>query len=815
MRFFKKALPHIVAILIFGAISALFFYPQFQGKALRQGDMVRASGMEQDIKEHIEKYDEHPQWAGNMFGGMPAYLINMNYDGRWVKVAGDQAYILGQPACYLLIAMASFYLMLLMFGVNPWLGIIGGIAYGLSTYFPIIIEAGHITKMLALAWVPALIGAIQYAFTCNRWLGAALAGIFASIEIATSHLQITYYFLFVIAALVINQLYIAIRDKTLPKFFYTGGLLAVAALLALGSNLVQLYYVAQHTPETIRGKSELQVTADRGHATSGLDKDYATQWSYGKGETFNLFIPNLMGGSSSSGFATDGEVATALKPYNAAQVAPQLPAYWGNQPFTSGPVYIGALAIFLFVLSLFLLEGRAKWWLIASTLIAILLAWGHNLMWFSNFMLDYFPLYNKFRVPSMTLVIVEFTVPLLALLGLQKLLSGAIPTHRALKGLTWSVSICAGFALFCALLLPSFMDFSSDSDFGMISQMFGISDDAPSQYKEIIGQIVAAMQNERATLLRMDALRSLLYVLLGAGALFVYLKGWLKSSYTVALLAIFVFADLFMVDRRFVKPEDFTPKAQAMTVEPTNADLEIMQDTTNYRVANMTTNPFQDGTTPYFHRSIGGYHAAKLRRYQDLIEHHLQNNNMEVYNMLNTKYFITTQGVVQNPDAAGSAWFVDTVHYVDTPDAEINALGDSNFNAHTVAIVDRKFSERLTALNLGSDTTATIELTDYRVNHLTYKYHAAREGLAVFSEIYYPKGWTATIDGTPAPYLRADYVLRAMVLPAGDHTVEWKFAAPHFSLILNITRASSFILLIGALYLIVLSCIKKPESNEN
>lgn len=781
MNFLKKALPHLIALIIFASISALFFAPQYDGLALRQGDMVQVSGMGQDIAEHIKLYDEHPQWAGRMFSGMPAYLINMNYEGRWIKQIADYTYCLGQPAAFLFIAMAMFYLMLLMFGVNAWLAIIGGIAYGLSTYFPIIIEAGHITKMMALAWIPGVVGSVYYAYRRKWLLGAALAGIFLSIEISTSHPQITYYFGFAVVAMAINEAIRSWKEKTMPKFLRTSAALLAAVALAVGSNLVQLYYVAQYSSDTIRGKSELALE-NTDNQTSGLNKDYATAWSYGKAETMNLFIPNFMGGSSSGGFDADGQVAQALTKYDARNIATQLPGYFGSQTFTSGPVYIGAVMVFLFVLGLFFLDGRSKWWIAAVSALALMLAWGHNMMWLSDLFLDYFPLYNKFRTVSMILVIVQWSIPLLGILALQKLISGDYDKARFMKSLKYSLAITGGFALLAALALPSMMDFSSASDTSM-----GLPDD-----------VIAAMHSERASLLSTDAWRSLIFVALTGVAVWLFAIRKIKMIPMVAIIAVLVAVDLYQVDRRFIKTEDFRPVRAALAITPTPSDEQILQDKSDYRVANFTVSPFMDATTSYFHRSIGGYHAAKLRRYQDLIDKHLSTQNMAVYDMLNTKYFITQQGVQINPSAAGSAWFVDTVKYVENPDQEIAALG-AGFEPKRCAIVDQRFKTELTGLDLQADSTASVTLESYKVNHLTYKTMASKAGLVLFSEIYYPKGWTAYIDGKEAPYLRADYVLRAMVVPEGSHTIEWRFEAPDFTALTMTTKASSLILILAAI----------------
>lgn len=797
--FMKKYAPYFIAILSFVVICTLYFKPQYDDMALRQGDMVQVSGMNKDIKDHQQQYGEHPEWAGNMFGGMPSYLIDFDYQGREVGTAASPLFFLQQPASYIFIAMAGFFFMLLCFGVNPWLSMVGGIAYGLSSYFLIIIEAGHITKILALGYAPPMVGAIYLAYRGKLWLGALLAGIFASLEIGANHLQITYYFVFVTLALVINEGIRAYREKLMSRFVKTSVVLLFAAALAVGSNAILLWYVNDYSKDTIRGKSEL--TQDNNQPQSGLDKEYATAWSYGKMETFNLFIPNLLGGSSAGGFSDDGPVADALSQYNARGMAPQLPGYWGDQPMTLGPVYIGAVVIFLFVLGMFLLCGINKWWIFGVTALSILLAWGHNLMWFTDLFFHYFPLYNKFRVVSMFLVVAEWSLPLIAILTLQKLWDNGIPKERFNRALKYSTIITGGISLFFLI-------------FG--SMIFNFSGNADSQFP---ADVVAAMQTERASLLRNDAIRSLMLVLFTAAVVWAFYKGKIKRGLLVAAMTALVLIDMVGVDIRYLNYDTFVPVQKAKEIVPTQADMAIMEDKEpGYRVANFTVGTFMDATTSYFHRSVGGYHAAKLRRYQDLIDRHLLKMNMGVYNMLNTKYFIVPSDkgeptVQLNPGRLGAAWFVEEVAFAPNADAEIAAL--DQFNPKTTAVVDERFKGEVgTATSFPTDSTASITLTEYKVNHLTYKYNAPAEGIAVFSEIYYPKGWTAYVDGKEAPYFRADYILRAMKLPAGEHTVEFRFKAPHYSSLVGITYASSLLLLGGLAAAIVISIVRARKKKE-
>ena len=796
----KKIIPHLIAITTFVVVSMAFFAPQYQGKVLSQGDMLRANGMAVDIKQHEEAYNEHPAWAGRMFGGMPAYLIDMDYDGRWVKSSTDFIYdTIGKPASFLFIAMAAFYLMLVLMGVNPYLAIAGGLGYGLSTYFPIIIEAGHITKMMALAWIPALVGAIWYAYRKNNFVGASLAAFFAAIEVSCSHPQITYYFLFVVLGLVVTEFVRAYKSKMLKAFAITSGYLVIAATLAVGANIVQLYYVNDYSKDSTRSESELSSKNKSDNSTTGLDKDYATQWSYGKAETLNLFIPNAFGQSSSGGFSKDGEVAQSLKNYNAVNMSTSLPSYWGDQPFTEGGVYIGALLIFLFVFALCLLPAIEKWWVVGPMILALMLAWGHNLMWFTDLFLDYFPLYNKFRVPSMILVVIEFGVPLLAIFGLNKALKGDVERPQILKALKLSTIITGSVALLGMIILPSFMDFVSAGD----SQM-GVPKD-----------VMSAMVDERSSMLVADSFRSLLFVLVGAALIWAWSMGKLRKNYFIAAIVLTVLIDMIGVDTRFVKWSDFESKRNVASVLPSEVDKQILKDTTDYRVVNLTVNPFSDGLTSYFHRNVGGYHAAKMRRYQELIDAHLSKMNIEVYNMMNAKYFITDKGVEFNNGYAGSAWFVDSVKLVNSADEELNALSiEAGFKAKELAVVEAKYKDLLPSSYSGA-AIGQIELTDYKVNDIKYEYSSDVERLAIFSEIFFDKGWKAYVDGVEVPAIRADYVLRALTLPAGEHKVQWKFSVPRFALMINLTRGASLIILLALFGSVAMMVIRYNKLNKS
>ncbi len=782
---FRKALPHIVALAVFAIVSMIYFAPQYEGRVVRQGDEIQAQGMKGGIEAHKEAYGEHPQWAPNMFSGMPAYLIDMNYEGRLVKHTGDMFYFLGKPAGFYFVLMAGFYLMLLIFGVDPWTAIAGSLAYGLSSYFIIIFEAGHITKLMAMAWVAPMVGAVFMAYRRNLWLGASLAAFFGSIEISCSHPQISYYFLFVLAGLVIVMLYEAVKSHAVKRFVAKTAVLIVAGVLAVASNIVQLYYINDYSKESTRSATELKGDdADRANRTDGLDRDYITAWSYGKAETFNMLIPNLMGGSSSGGFGDDGKVAEALKPYNASSLAEHLPGYWGPQPMTSGPVYIGAVMIFLAVMGLFLLKGSVKWWLAGVSLLAVMLAWCKNFMWLTDLFIDYVPAYDKFRTVSMILVIVQWSVPLLAMLGMRELMGAESGEARARAGraVKYALFITGGIALFFLAAGGALFDFSGQYDAAM-----GLPDD-----------ITAAMRDERASLMRSDAFRSLVFVALTAALVSMRYRGRLSAGVTSAILAALVLCDMVPVDRRYLAYDKFVARKEAVGVTPTDADRLIMEDPDpDFRVANLTVNTFADATASYFHKSVGGYHAAKLRRYQEFADRYRAGGDLKGFDMLNTKYFIQRgengEPVARyNDGALGNAWFVREVEVVDGADEELNAI--ATIDPAVTAVVDKRFLSGTKPLH--ADSSATVELTDWRANRLIYRASTPSDGLAVFSEIYYPRGWKATVDGAEVPVMRADYILRAIEVPAGEHEIVFSFAAPHFGLLKGITAASSVAILL-------------------
>lgn len=790
-------LPYVGAVVLFLALSLFYFAPQMEGKELSMGDITQYEGMSRDIKQ-MQAEGEDPQWTGNAFGGMPAYMINIEYPSMLIKNwSTDLANLFGRPAVLVFLALVGFWIMLLLWGVNPLVAIVPAIAYGFSTYSILIIGAGHITKMFAFAYAPLLVGGVVYTLRGKRMvLGGLLTALFAALQIGANHPQITYYFALVILAVWINALVVAIRERGVGRFVKSTLVLVGAAVLAVGANLSSLYYTAEHQPDTTRGGSVLAAESGAAKNDKGLDIAYATAWSYGRTESLNMFIPNLMGGSSAGGFASDGEVAKALRPYGARSLAGSLPAYWGDQPGTAGPTYLGAAAIFLALLAMFLLKGREKWWLLVVSVFALLLSWGSNLMWFTELMFDILPAYDKFRAVSTALVVVQWSVPLLAALVLWRICNGEFDRQRVAKGVAWSAGIAGGVALVVWLLGEGMFSFSSPHD-----AQLGLPSD-----------IVLAMEAERAAMLSSDALRSLLFVALAAGAVMLFAWEKIRKGTLVLLLGAIVAVDMVGVDSRYLFWDDFVEPSKTEIV-PSEANLQIMEDKSlGYRVANFAVSTFNDATTSYFHRSVGGYHGAKLSRYQDFIDHQLLRGNPEAFDMLNTKYFIVaneqtgTPEAMLNEGANGAAWFVEDVVFATSPREEMAML--DGISTDYTAVLSQSDACHLEGVKLGK---GEIELLRYKPNNLVYRYTSAEGGLCVFSEIYYDKGWSVYVDGREAEYMRADWMLRAMVLPAGSHTVEWKFRAPAFDLVEGVTLTFSLIIIVGLVAMVAVGVVRKRK----
>ena len=817
-----KTLSYIVPLLIFWCVSALCFAPQFEGRVLPQHDVEQYEGMSRDIRQHYQTTGEDAQWTGAMFGGMPAYLISIRYPSQMVKnTVGQVVKAVKTPAGFIFFAMTAMWLMMIIFGVSSWVAVVPALAYGLSTYFFLIIGAGHVTKMWALVYAPLMMGGAFATLRGHVWTGGVLTALFASLEIGANHPQITYYFLLAMAAFWISELVFALREKRIADFAKRTAVLAAAGIAAIGSNFAPLWYTSQHSADTIRGGSEL-VAADGSAESGGLDLDYATAWSYGIAESWNMLIPDFAGGDSTRAFETDGAVGDALAPYGLRQAARQLPAYWGGQPYTAGPTYLGAVAIFFALLGLLLADNRNRWWIAATMLLMLLLAWGRNFMWFTELAFRWLPMYNKFRTVSMTLTVVEWTVPLLAGTALWQLWRSETERKTLLRKAAWAGGITGGICLLFILFGGSLFDFGqAESEDEMTAQFYYMlqasgADDAIRQgmHEELGIETAAAMAADRAAIMQADAWRSLLLILLSAAAVVLFAFRKIGRAVMIAAAAVLVTVDLAFVDMRYL-PHDRFVAARNVKITPSAADEEILKDKDlGYRVYNLSVSPFNDATTSYFHRSVGGYHGAKLARYQDIIDLHLQpgRETETVLDMLNTRYVIGRDGsVLLRETANGPAWFVENT--VEVPDAaeEIESLALIDTKVTAVASPKVKGSKQSNTIPAGSFGSGRIELTEYSPNRQRYEYTADAPAFAVFSEIFYDKGWKAYIDGSdePAPCCRVDYILRGMELPAGHHTVEWRFAAPAWSTASLITALFSALILAAAAALAIVTITRR------
>lgn len=790
----KKNYPYLVAIIIFIAITLVYFSPLLEGKRMRQSDITHFQGMSKEISDYRAKTGEEALWTNSMFGGMPAYQISVIYKGNLVRYI-DNILKLGlpHPADLVFLYMLGFFILLIVLGVDVWLAIAGAIAFAFSSYFFIILEAGHNSKAHAIAYMAPVLAGIILTTRGKYLIGGILTALFLALELYANHLQITYYLIMTVGVFLISELVVSIREKHLPVFLRSIGVLMIAALFAVACNITNLWATYEYGKYTTRGKTELTTKAE--NRTTGLDKDYATDWSYGKAETFTLLVPNLMGGTSvgpltESSYSYKALIDNGVPENQARDVIRNMPLYWGPQPGVAGPVYIGSIVLFLFVLGLFITDNKYRWWILGAAILSILLAWGKNFMPLTNFFLEHVPGYNKFRAVSMTLVIAEFVIPLLAILALAKAFDGSIDRKKLTKNIYYALGITGGLALFFALFGGALFQFSSPHD---------------DQYKSYFPDwLMTALQKDRTAMLRADAFRSLVFIVLAAGAVWAYVNGKLKKSVVFPALILLILVDLWAVNRRYVNNDSFVRKSVAANpFQPSLADELIMKDVDPYfRVYNQTVSPFNDASTSYFHKSIGGYHGAKLRRYQEIIEHHLTKGNMNVFNMLNTKYFIVPGENKQpeariNFEALGNAWFVRDVKMVKNADEEINAL--DTFRPKETAIVDQRFESFIKGHPFSFDSTAVINLKSYSPNHLTYEYSSVSSQLAVFSDIYYDKGWHAYIDGKESPYFRVDYILRAMMVPAGKHSIEFRFHPKVYYTGEKISLAGSSILILAAL----------------
>ena len=808
---YKKILPYLIAVLSFIVIAYMFTPQVFSGKVVNQSDIASWRGMANEIISYNEANpDKDPAlWTNSMFSGMPATTISVVYDGDFTDYLYKILFVGQRPPSYLLISLIGSFLLFLAFGVNVWLSIIGAIAISFCSYNMQIIQVGHNSKMVAIAFMPWVLAAVVYAYRKKALLGALLFAFALSFQIKANHPQITYYLAIIIASYAIALLYTSIKDKYFLKFLRTSVYLLIAGAIGIATNINHLWPTYEYSKYTMRGGSEL--AKEKGTEQKGLEIAYATQWSYSPGETPNLLIPNYNGGSSVGELSKNSESYKALQSgfQGAEQIIKQMPLYWGPQPFTAGPMYLGAISIFLFILGLILLRGATKWWIASVSLLALLLSWGSNFLPVTEFFFNYIPLYNKFRTVSMVLVILQITIPLLAFLTVDKLLKGEYDQKKVKTGLIISLAITAGFSLIMAILPSLAGSFTGASDTQLPEQLRG------------------ALVQDRQSLLSADAFRSLVFILLAGAALWFTIMGKLKKEYMFAILGVLIIADMWSVDKRylndshFVKNRDFEQQYSKRPV-----DEMILQDKDpNYRVLDLSINTFNDAHVSYHHKTIGGYSPAKLQRYQDLIDNYIipemqqigkdltgiktmeeaqaKVGNYPILNMLNTRYIVIG---AQNPplvnhNALGNGWFVNEVKVAGNVTEEIAGIGAMDLSRS--AVVSKEFEAAVAGIpaisvpvssdtliaasqtSLIKDTVSSpaefIKLTYYSPNELTYEYTALTEKLAVFSEVYYPKGWTAYIDGQPAEIINADFILRALKVPAGSHKVEFKYKPESFT----------------------------------
>lgn len=833
---FKKLFPIAAAMVIFLALTYGYFTPLLKGKVIVQSDIVSSKGMGKETMDFRKKYNEEPLWTNSMFGGMPTYQINVSYPNNLIPyVRTAITFGMENPANILYIYLLGFFILLLVLRVNPWLSIAGAIAFGFSAYFLIIIGAGHTSKGIAIGYMAPVLAGVILINRGNYLGGGVLMALSLALELLSNHVQITFYFFLFLAIYLIFEWLPRLKNKETKPFLKSVATYIVAGMLAVGCNIGNLLNTADYAAVTIRGASELSST--QGNKTSsGLDKSYVTQWSMGVSETMTLLIPGFKGRASDIPISEDKSALKNVDPRFKESIG-GTPQYWGDQPFTMSP-YSGAIIVFLFVLGLFIVEGRMKWALLVATIFSVMLSWGKNFMPLTDFFLDYFPMYNKFRTVSMILTIAMFTLPLLAILTVDKIIktpaifSKNIKLAFVNKEITVKNAFFISFGLTGGLSLVYYLAPGLTDLFG-IGEYDKIYDQiAKSNGAEIAGEFMANLETARANLLKSDALRSFFFVVLGAITLWLYLTSKINKGLLIAALTILVLIDLVPIDKQFVNDSNFKSKQDAKVPFPlTKADKQILEDTDpSYRVLNIAVNTFNESGTSYYHKSIGGYHAAKLRRYQDLIDNHIQNNieniigtlraeptdsalratfaQQGVLNMLNTRYIIFNPDAapLQNRYALGNAWFVKDVKLAKSADEEIKMVGE--INPASTVVVDEKFNKELEGYTPKPDASAKIRLTDYKPNHLKYESETTTEQLAVFSEIYYKKGWNAYVDGELKPHFGANYVLRAMRVPAGKHTIEFKFEPSSHYLGEKISLISS-LLLFAAIGIFLFYSIRK------
>lgn len=885
---------HIAALVVFFIAGFIFFSPMWiDGKQMNQSDIVHYKGVTKELSDYREQHNgQEALWTNSMFGGMPAFQVSTLYNGNLTHYVHQLfTFFLPHPSGYMIIAFLCMYIMLLVMGCGSFLSIGGALVYGMSTYNLTLFEAGHNTKMMAIAYMPLVAAGMILLFRRKLLWGFAVFALGLALEIRANHLQITYYLAIALGIYFVVEAIELIRRKQVNDLVKISGLLLGGAILAVASNASLLWSTSSYVGQTIRGKSELTSNTQ---STGGLDKDYAFAWSYGKWETMTLMIPDAFGGSSNHELGENSAVGKALAqrvdPQQLSQYLKQMPTYWGERGlFTSGPYYIGAIVCFLFVLGLVVVKDNMRWWVIGASFIALLLAWGKNFDAFNDVMFNYLPAYNRFRTVEMSLIVLQLTFVVLGFRALQLAYWGEITRETFERGVKIAAGITAGFCVLVAVLGPSMFNFTQERD-----ARYGFPD-----------WLMSALVDDRKSMMSKDAWRSAGFIVAAAALLWLMSTDRLRKTYALGGVFLLAVIDLAAVDKRYFGSENFVSKTEYDSYfEPTAADQQILQDQSNYRVLNIAGDPFNDSRTSYFHKSVGGYSAVKLRRYQELYEFHISKNNRAVWDMLNTKYLIVNAGdqgqrAQQNPGALGNAWFVDSIMWVKNADEEINRIGPIyqiqpigsttvivnekqvseaqigyhdrvtiggmsfdvaraqlmpgtidtlglirdakgepqiqrkaqgakenlfaiqqvyDFTPKRVAVIDERFKEKVGNVQLQPHGSNTVQLTSYAPNKLEYSMNAASDGFVVFSEIYYPDGWVATVDGKESEIARVDYVLRGMKVPAGKHTVVFEFRPKPFVVGEKISMASSGLLLLLLIGLIARDLIerrKKEQQNAN
>lgn len=806
---YKKTLWIALCIVAFALITLVYFSPITQGKRLKQHDIEMYKGMSQEIVDFKAKTGEQSLWTNSMFGGMPAWNISVPQNSNLMTYV-NKTLSLGfpHPIGAVFISMLGFFILLLVLDCSVWISFIGALAYGFTSYLFIVIGAGHNSKAMAMAYMAPVIAGILLTYKGKYLWGAVLTAIALALEIRAGHLQITYYLLLIVVCIIIAELIETIKEKKYQHFLKASGILVGVAIIAILTSTTTLYANYEFGKETMRGRPVLK--KDVANQTKGLDRDYVTQWSYGIGETWSLMIPNAKGGASAY-IGSKNSALDKCDPRFRSTIAQQN-AYWGDQPGTSGPVYVGAIVCFLFVLGLFIVKGKYKWVLLAATVLSILLSWGKNFMGFTDFFLDYIPGYNKFRAVSMTLVMAEVCMPLLALLALSELFKNPDTLKQNRKYVYISLGITGGLCLLFYAMPQTFFSFLSADEAYQFKQLQAGQD----------GAIYATFANElekvRAAIFKHDAIRSFLYIYVAAILILLSISGKLNKKIMFAGLVILVVADMFTIDKRYLNDSNFIAKSKAdKPFVMSDIDKQILQDKDpDYRVLNLTLSTFNDASTSYFHKSIGGYSGAKLRRYQDIIDHYLNrsdSNYWKVLNMLNTRYIIYSKDgqkkLSKNYEAFGNAWIVGDIKWVATPNEEIDAIADTDVK--NVAIVNNEFKNMIGDFK-ASPAEGAVQLIGYQPNMLTYQFDSSKDELVVFSEIWTKKGWKMWVDGVESPLFRSDYILRSAIIPSGQHEIVMRYEPSIWRIGNAIQLITSLLILLGLVmvcYFSIKNCKKQ------